>query len=67
MLFDNPKSMDFTLKPLENFRCGNHRVKFRVRGERKIDKGELIQYACGEDFRKLEELSNYLDVGDKGI
>lgn len=42
MLFDNPKSMDFTLKPLENFRCGNHRVKFRVRGEQKIDKGELI-------------------------
>ena len=26
MLFDNPKGVDFTIKPLKNFRCGNHRV-----------------------------------------
>lgn len=37
MLFDNPKGMDFTLKPLKNFRCGDHRV---IRSEIGMKEGQ---------------------------
>lgn len=44
-------------------------MRCTVRSVGKKDKWKVIYSTGGEDFRKpsLEELSDYLDVGDKGM